>query len=164
MIDANYELLMLKLSYFLETFAFALAGKFHLISAYILFHHTTLPFWVWLSLNYNPGGHFLMLIVINLVTHLTFKTYLITTLWPSMKKIWPGNLIKKAQIVQFSLMFLHGCQLFVDNPCKYPLSVVCFGIVWGVVLVSFFINAQDAQGKNRVIKSVRNSTKCLVNI
>lgn len=149
MIDANYKLLILKLSYFMETFVFIIGGKFHLITVYIVFHHTTLPLCVWLSLNYNPGGPFLLVAVINLVTHLILMAYLITTqLWPSLKNSWTKSVVVKAHIVQFSIMLLYGCYLFVDNPCKYPMSLIYFAFVWGAVTCFLYVKGQKKNKMN----------------
>lgn len=52
-----HELLIVKLTYMLETIIFLLGKKENLASKYHIFHHSTIPICVWLIANYVPGGH-----------------------------------------------------------------------------------------------------------
>lgn len=157
MIEMMNSAFLLKLAYFLETYVYALDGKFHLLTPYLIFHHSTLPFCIWLANNYNPGGHFILAGVINLVAHIILMVYNVTTqIWPELKTTGFRNFVAKSYVTHLGLIFLHGLQLFFYNPCKFPLSLNWFGMTWGTIII---ILNNKAQKKSKVNGANGNGVK-----
>lgn len=82
-----YSFLFVKLTYMLETVVFMLGKKYTLVSKYHVTHHSTLPLFVWLGVNYFPGGHATFFVLANSFTHIfLFGYFVIVTASPGLKK------------------------------------------------------------------------------
>lgn len=82
-----YSFLFVKLTYMLETVVFMLGKKYTLVSKYHVTHHSTLPIFVWLGVNYFPGGHATFFVLANSLTHIfLFGYFVIVTASPGLKK------------------------------------------------------------------------------
>lgn len=160
-VDFVYTFLVIKLTYMLETVVFVLGKKETLVSKYHVFHHATLPLLIWAPANYFPGGHITFFGLINSITHIIVLGYfIVVTAFPKLKKYttWWRSVfnwlhVRKAfhykivkfvlkfilQIAQFSILIVHGAQVFFSNPCGVPLFIMYPAVAYGFGLLALYV-------------------------
>lgn len=158
--DSQYLYFWIKLFFLCETFIAIFSRKFEIVTAYQLFHHSTLPLLVWYATNFMPGGNSLFFGLVNLSSHALIKFYQVTTvLIPSLKQPWSRKFFMFAHIIQFTLIALHGSQLIFDNYCNYPTDLLYILFGWGVIIYVLYCKAwMNPQYKKKPLKEESHST------
>jgi GNS1/SUR4 family len=116
-VDICYYFLLVKISCVMESFLIEIGKKNVLRWQYIVIHHATLPFVVWVGTNYAPGGHSTFLIFILSLSAVIYVSYIVVVLtFPSWKAklIWWEAIILPIQVRKvirrlFSTQFLIMC-------------------------------------------------------
>jgi elongation of very long chain fatty acids protein 7 len=63
---------------------------------------------------------------------------MLAAIGPHMQKyLWWKKYLTSMQMVQFVMVFLHSMQLFLHNPCGYPI-VYCYVLI-GHAIMFFFL-------------------------
>ncbi|KAK7868142.1 hypothetical protein R5R35_003018 [Gryllus longicercus] len=146
----------LKITDLLDTIFFVLRKKNNQISFLHLYHHSNMVFLSWGGVKYFPGGHGTFLGLINTFVHTCMYTYyLIAVIYPH--NIWWKKYVTQLQLVQHTMVGLHLAQLFVSNPCNFPMlgpMLLMPQIIFLILLFSHFYQrtycrkaAQDSKAK-----------------
>ncbi|KAK7862879.1 hypothetical protein R5R35_011592 [Gryllus longicercus] len=146
----------LKAADLLDTIFFVLRKKNNQISFLHLYHHSNMVLLGWVGVKYFPGGHGTFLGLINTFVHTCMYTYyLIAVIYPH--NIWWKKYVTQLQLVQQMIVGLHLAQLFVSNPCNFPMfgpTVLVPQSIFLVLLFSHFYQrtycrkaAQDTKAK-----------------
>lgn len=144
-------MMILKLSFYLETIFFTLGGNFHLVTNYIIAHHTTYPAMIWYAISLAPGGQSICQAVINLTTHLILlPLFIAIMLFPSLKFSWSKQFFVWVHIVQFTLMLIHGLQSLYDNSCNFSMKVAWVSYAWGSIMIGLYLFNWCIRSKSRV--------------
>lgn len=112
-----------------ETVLFVARKRSHMVNSYHLFHHSMMPFIIWVMVKYFPSGHSGFFGNINPWVHIVYYSYYMTKqLYPPIKQIfwWFRTFSITFQVGQFFLVILHALQLLFRNPCNYPMSYSYF--------------------------------------
>ncbi|XP_066993701.2 very long chain fatty acid elongase AAEL008004 [Anabrus simplex] len=122
-VNGVYAYFIIKIVDLLDTVFFILKKKDGHVSFLHVYHHGGMVFASWFAVKYMPGGHATFLGLLNSFVHAVMYTYYFwTSMYPEYKKyIWWKKHITQLQMLQFLLIMLHAGQLFVANPCKYPI-------------------------------------------
>jgi elongation of very long chain fatty acids protein 7 len=123
-----------------ETVLFILRKRDHMVNYYHVFHHSMMPFIVWVTVKYFPSGHATFFGFINPIVHIVYYSYYTTKqLYPRIKEIfwWFRTFSIIFQVGQFVLLILHALQLFFRNSCHYPMGYSYFVI--GITTVFYLI-------------------------
>ncbi|GLH08347.1 Elongation of very long chain fatty acids protein [Gryllus bimaculatus] len=127
----------LKVADLLDTIFFVLRKKNNQITFLHLYHHSNMVFLGWIGVKYFAGGHATFLGLINTFVHTCMYTYyLIAAVYPH--NIWWKKYVTQLQLVQQMVVGLHLAQLFVSNPCDYPMLVPRILVPQSVFLVLLF--------------------------
>jgi phosphatidylglycerophosphate synthase len=88
-------------------------------------------------MKFMPGGHGTFFVMLNTFVHIIMYTYyMLAAVGPQMQKyLWWKKYLTMLQLVQFVGIFVHSSQLFISNPCKFPIGLVWF--VWGHAVMFF---------------------------
>jgi elongation of very long chain fatty acids protein 7 len=86
-------------------------------------HHGIMPFSTWWGVKFMPGGHGTFFGMLNSFVHVVMYTYyMLAAVGPQMQKyLWWKKYLTMLQLVQFVAIFVHAMQLFVSNPCGFPI-------------------------------------------
>ncbi|GLH08346.1 Elongation of very long chain fatty acids protein AAEL008004 [Gryllus bimaculatus] len=156
MIRLIYIYFWLKIADLFDTIFFVLRKKNQQISFLHLYHHSNMVILVWAGLKYFPGGHGTFLGLLNTFVHVCMYTYyLIAAVYPH--NIWWKKYVTQLQLVQHTMVGLHLAQLFVSNPCNFPMlgpQLLVPQCIFLVLLFSHFYQrtygrkaAQDTKAK-----------------
>ncbi|KAK7862882.1 hypothetical protein R5R35_011594 [Gryllus longicercus] len=127
----------LKIIDLLDTIFFVLRKKNNQITFLHVYHHSNMVLLSWCGLKYFPGGHGTFLGLFNTFVHACMYTYyLIAAVYP--RNIWWKKYVTQLQLVQHVTVGLHLAQLFVSNPCNYPLLVPRVLVPHAIFLVLLF--------------------------
>ncbi|CAG9798858.1 unnamed protein product [Chironomus riparius] len=112
-----------KFSEFFDTFFFVLRKRYDQVSVLHVIHHGIMPFSVWWGVKFMPGGHSTFFALLNTFIHVIMYTYyMIAAIGPEMQKyLWWKKYLTILQMIQFCGISTHAFQLFVSNPCNYPI-------------------------------------------
>lgn len=106
---------------FLDTIFFVLRKKYNQISTLHVIHHMTMPFNVWFTIRFAPGGHSSFCSFVNSFVHVVMYTYYgLAAIGPHLQPyLWWKKYITRLQLTQFVLVLLHCFQLLFRD-CDYP--------------------------------------------
>lgn len=131
---------LFKLTYVMDTTLRIIIGKRHRTHVYLIYHHATVLIVFWLMLNYYPGGHLMVSVLINLLTHTMIYGYMfLTEVIPKLKELNTSVHIQWLVCAELIAMFLHVCQVFFLNPCDYPMTIIYITTLWGFSLMGYFL-------------------------
>lgn len=131
---------LFKLTYFMDTTLRIIIGFRPRTHIYLIYHHSTVPIVFWLMLNYYPGGHLMVSVLINLLTHSILHGYMfITELIPKLRELNTSVHIQWLVCAELIAIFLHVCQLFFLNTCGYPMTIIYISTLWGFSLMGYFL-------------------------
>ncbi|XP_011495485.1 PREDICTED: elongation of very long chain fatty acids protein 7-like [Ceratosolen solmsi marchali] len=103
----------------LDTVFFVLRKKQNQVSFLHVYHHTGMVLTTWAAVKYLPGGHGILLGIINSFVHLImYSHYLVMSL--KIFKPWWKIYITQLQLVQFFYLIFHFSRLIWMKECAYP--------------------------------------------
>jgi len=142
---------------FLDTIFFIMRKKYEQVSALHVIHHGIMPFSVWWVAKYTPGGQSSFPIFLNAAVHtVMYLYYMLAAMGPKVQKyLWWKKYLTVMQIIQFVAVMTHAFQLFIWNPCQYPIA-----FTWwiGLHAVLFFFLFRHFYGKTYKSKGERTKT------
>lgn len=155
LIHTHHQLILFKLTHYLETTIFIIGGRFQRVHLYISFHHATLPVILWIGLNYFPaGGHSLFFMFTNLIAHsIMFGLLSLIAINPKLRKLNWKSVISWINVVQMVAIFLHGCQLFLSNSCNFPMILVWIASIWGISIMVAFLLTWPYLNEQRIMEA-----------
>jgi len=130
---------------FLDTIFFVLRKKQSHVSFLHVFHHGSLPMFLWVGIKTAPGGFATMFGLLNTSVHsVMYLYYGIAALGPKYHKyLWWKKYMTIYQLVQFVLMFVHSIQQFFVSECNYPLflrfMIPIFASFFFYLFIGFFL-------------------------
>ena len=136
-------------------FFFVLRKKQEHVSLLHVVHHGMMPFNTWLAARFLPGGHSVVVPLLNTFVHIfMYLYYLLAAMGPTYSKaIGPWKkYLTTLQLVQFVGIFAHAFQLFFTE-CDYP---IVFAWWIGGHAVFFFILFTQFYIKSYVIGSLQH--------
>lgn len=145
---------------FLDTIFFVLRKKDNQITALHLVHHATMPFNVWFTIRFAPGGHSSFCSIINSAVHVVMYLYYgLSAIGPHMNKyLFWKKYITKMQLTQFVLVVIHSGQLFFRQ-CNYPkffmVYIGFYSILFFIMFSGFYKSAYSDKKQ-----STRDINKC----
>lgn len=172
MIDIGWLFYFSKFVEFLDTIFFVLRKKNGQITTLHLIHHMTMPFNVWFTIRFAPGGHSSFCSFCNSFVHVVMYGYYgLAALGPHMSPyIWWKRYITKLQMVQFVLVMSHQFQLLFRD-CNYPKIFMAYIGLYSVLFLfmfsDFYIKAYKAKAKaialDKQQQSINRSSPLLAN-
>lgn len=131
---------------FLDTIFFVLRKKDNQVTTLHLIHHMTMPFNVWFTIRFAPGGHSSFCSFVNSFVHVVMYSYYgLSALGPHMQKyLFWKKYITKIQLTQFMLVMGHSFQLLFRE-CDYPRIFMAYigfySILFMFMFSDFYIKA-----------------------
>ncbi|CRK90395.1 CLUMA_CG004022, isoform A [Clunio marinus] len=112
-----------KFTELLDTIFFIMRKRYDQVSILHVIHHGIMPVSVWFGVKLQPGGHATFFGFLNSGVHIVmYAYYMLAAIGPQMQKyLWWKKYLTLLQMVQFVAVFIHSMQLFVSNPCQYPI-------------------------------------------
>ncbi|KAK9875216.1 hypothetical protein WA026_006005 [Henosepilachna vigintioctopunctata] len=121
---------LLKISDILDTIFFILKKNNRQISHLHIYHHSLMIIFSWMGLKFVAGGQSLSILFANTFVHgVMYSYYLLTAIdvrYKENKAI--KKLVTQIQIGQFVLLLTMGV-FYVIQPCKFPRTLIIFGMV-----------------------------------
>lgn len=137
-----YAYFAIKIFDLLDTVFIVLRKKWNQISFLHLYHHVGVCLGAWIAMKFFPGGHVVMLGILNCFVHVfMYFYYLISSLNPELKKnLWWKKYITQIQIIQFAFLTVHFTHplLFPDKECGYPIFPLAVGSTQNVFMLLMF--------------------------
>ncbi|XP_068989567.1 very long chain fatty acid elongase 7-like isoform X1 [Neodiprion pinetum] len=146
-----------KLTELLDTVFFVLRKKERQITFLHLYHHASMPLYIWIGVRYYAGvSHLTFMGLLNSFVHIfMYSYYMLAAFGPEMQKslmAWK-KYITIMQIVQFLVVGLHTVQVFVidcDVP-KFPAALMVLNsILFCYLFTSFYIANYVKSSTNEV--------------
>ena len=131
---------------FLDTIFFVLRKKESQVTTLHLIHHMTMPFNVWFTIRFAPGGHSSFCSFLNSFVHVVMYAYYgLAAIGPQMSKyLFWKRYITKIQLTQFVLIMGHSFQLLFRD-CDYPRIFMAYigfySIIFMIMFSDFYITA-----------------------
>jgi GNS1/SUR4 family len=147
MVNLCYFFVLLKASYIIESVVGELGKRRVIQDSYMLYHHFAQTIMCWFCLNFYPGGHITLLILINCFVHVLLDTYYVTAviLFPDLKKRakWIKNffLYGVVRVVRLKL-------LTIFNECVAIIVCAVAHHSGSPVTADFFESMQHSSGHN----------------
>ncbi|CAH1407423.1 unnamed protein product [Nezara viridula] len=113
---------MVKVMDLLDTVFMVLRKKERQISFLHVYHHTGMVMSGWIATKYVPGGHVVLVGLINSFVHaVMYVYYLLTAINPEYKKsIWWKKHLTELQMVQFIILAWHSAIAVLNPSCNFP--------------------------------------------
>ncbi|KAG9508963.1 Elongation of very long chain fatty acids protein, partial [Fragariocoptes setiger] len=140
---------------FADTVFFVLRKKDRQISAFHVFHHSSVPTVVWSFMKFAPGGNAGIFPFINTFIHTIMYTYYLLATYPELQPYlgWKKYLTQ-LQIVQFFIIIACCLQPTLIPGCKTPRALsyimVAFSLVFIYLFVDFYLKNYQQQQKKRL--------------
>lgn len=152
-IQLGWMYLMTKFIDFFDTFFFIVRKKQRQVSSLHVFHHSVMPFFVWLGLKFVPGGNSAFLPWINSGIHTIMYTYYALSLFEHARPyLWWKVYITKLQMLQFVLVIVHSAYSMLIPNCKWPKPFMYLSIfnafVFLIMFTSFFRRTYRLKAKH----------------
>ncbi|XP_055380531.1 elongation of very long chain fatty acids protein AAEL008004-like [Condylostylus longicornis] len=175
MFEANltYAYYLLKLSDLLDTIFFVLRKKNNQITFLHTYHHMCMIVGTYATAKWLPGGHMGIVGILNSFVHiLMYSYYFIASMKPELSKsIWWKKYITQAQILQFSILFVHFSHPLLFGDCKYPKFWMIFGFVQNTFMLILFsdfyyrtyICKNNSKTKSNKIKNINENNNHIGN-
>lgn len=140
-ITIGYCYFLLKITDFMDTIFIVLRKKSSQISFLHLYHHIVIASFTYLGIRFAPGGHPLLLVIVNSFVHsIMYFYYFLNSINPEVKKsIWWKKYITQVQLIQFLILLVHfGWPLIFEQNCNYPKSLLFCGVTQNLFMVVLF--------------------------
>jgi len=136
----------------IDTSFFLLRKKTNHLSFLHLYHHATMPIFVWPLARYTPGGHVITIPFYNTFVHaLMYVYYTLAALGPKYRKyLWWKKYITTIQITQFIVGGIHLClPVFFDCGFTGPYLSIFLGQDFFIFLLfmNFYIKSYRTKPK-----------------
>jgi elongation of very long chain fatty acids protein 7 len=140
MIQIGYVFFISKFIEFMDTVFFVLRKKDSQVSFLHVTHHSLVPISVWIGLKFAPGGNNALFPLLNSAVHtLMYAYYGLAALGPQMRKhLWWKRHLTTVQMVQFSIVILHGLRTFFMQDCHFPLSFLVLSQFNALLFLALF--------------------------
>ncbi|XP_037937008.1 elongation of very long chain fatty acids protein F-like [Teleopsis dalmanni] len=136
-----YSYLLLKMLDLMDTVFFVLRKSTKQITFLHVYHHIMVALGSFLYARYSPGGHILVILILNSIVHVVmYFYYLMSAL--RLKYFNVDGLkryITQIQIIQFVIYIIsYGITLFIE--CDYQLWAKMWGCFQSVFVLLLFLN------------------------
>jgi len=142
----------------LDTVFFVLRKKWSQVTALHVYHHSSVPFCVWLAVSYAPtaGVNGIFPIFNSAVHVLMYTYYALSAFGPSVQKyLWWKRYITQVQLAQFVIFFFYGLTYLIKQR-GWPTILICTSLaqppLYLFMFSSFYVNTYC----NTSAKSQRN--------
>ena len=134
----NYAYFLVKISDFIETIFFILRKKNSQVSFLHVYHNVMMAFIAYTTVKFAPGGHGLLLAIVNSYVHVIMYVYYLLASLKYDTTSWKKH-ITHVQFVQFVILLFHfGRPIFLGNYCKYPSFLHWYGFLQSLVMIYLF--------------------------
>jgi elongation of very long chain fatty acids protein 7 len=105
-----------------------------------------------------PGGHSTFFAFLNTFIHVVMYTYyMMAAIGPEMQKyLWWKKYLTILQMIQFCGISTHAFQLFIPNPCQYPIVFSYWigghGVLFFFLFKNFYKQAYKPKDKQKIQK------------
>lgn len=168
MIHVGYIFFVSKFVEFLDTIFFILRKKDSQVTFLHVIHHSIVPISVWIGLKFAPGGNNALFPILNAAVHtIMYLYYGLAAIGPHMQKyLWWKRYLTKIQMLQFSIVIVHGLRTLFMPDCHFPISFLILAqfnaILFLVLFASFYrqsyTNSKKAAEAKRAQAAANNST------
>ena len=163
----SYVYFLTKFVDWMDTIFFVLTKKFSHITWLHLIHHSSMPIYSYMGMRLAPNGHATVSCMLNSLVHVIMYTYYGLACCGDRVKpfLWWKKYITQMQLLQFFLIFLHMCNAFFREDCKYPphpfyiMSVLL--ISFSILFVNFYIQQYMRPKKSKEDKKTIMSSYIL---
>lgn len=144
MIYVGYLFFLSKFVEFLDTIFFILRKKDSQVTFLHVIHHSIVPISVWVGLKFAPGGNNALFPILNAAVHtIMYLYYGLAAIGPHMQKyLWWKRYLTKIQMLQFSIVIVHGLRTLFMPDCHFPISFLILAqfnaILFLVLFASFY--------------------------
>jgi len=141
-----YWYLMSKIIDLMDTVFFVLRKKWSQVSALHIYHHSSVPFCVWLAVNYAPtaGVNGIFPIFNSAVHVLMYTYYALSAFGPSVQKyLWWKRYITMVQLAQFVIFFAYALTYLIKQK-GWPYFLIATSVaqppLYLFMFTSFYLN------------------------
>ncbi|KAI1277766.1 putative protein for very long chain fatty acid elongation [Halotydeus destructor] len=159
MVNIGWLFYFSKFIEFADTIFFVLRKKQSQVTALHVLHHATMPFNVWFTIRFAPGGHSSFCSFLNSLVHVVmYLYYALAAIGPQMQPyIWWKRYITKMQLIQFVLVMGHSFQLLFRD-CDYPKIFMAYigfyAILFLFMFSDFYIKAYRKRASQCTVSKV----------
>lgn len=103
-------------------------------------HHSIVPISVWVGLKFAPGGNNALFPLLNAGVHtIMYLYYGLAAIGPHMQKyLWWKRYLTKIQMLQFSIVIIHGLRTFFMKDCRFPISFLILSQFNAILFLALF--------------------------
>lgn len=114
--------------------------RWNQISFLHLYHHAMMCVCPWIVLTYFPGGHGVIVGVVNSFIHTVMYTYYLATVYLHLKKSNLKKYVTQMQLVQFVFLFIYFSSsiVFPVESCTYPITLSIVIVIQNAVMIVMF--------------------------
>ena len=130
----------------MDTVFFILRKKWSQVTALHVYHHSSVPFCVWLATSFAPtaGVNGIFPILNSAVHVLMYTYYALSAFGPSVQRyLWWKRYITQIQLIQFVIFFLYG-MTYVIKQTGWPLILIGVSMaqppLYLFMFTSFYLN------------------------
>ena len=123
MVAITYVYFINKYIEFADTIFFVARKKNNQLTLLHVYHHAIMPIYAWIQMRWLPGGHEILVGVMNSFVHVVmYSYYLLSALGPKMQRyLWWKKYLTVLQLVQFCLAIVHTLIVATGIvQCGYP--------------------------------------------
>lgn len=105
------------------------------------YHHIGISLGGYLAVRFVPGGHGIILGILNTFVHvIMYFYYFLTSVSPKIKQsIWWKKYITQVQIIQFAVLTTHFCwPLLIATDCQFPKVVLSAAALQNLFMLVLF--------------------------
>jgi len=140
MIWVGYLFFLSKFVEFLDTIFFVIRKKDSQVSFLHVIHHSIVPISVWIGLKFAPGGNNALFPLLNAFVHTVMYLYYgLAAIGPHMQKyLWWKRYLTRIQMVQFSIVIVHGLRTLFMRDCHFPISFLILTQFNAILFLALF--------------------------
>ncbi|CAH1108370.1 unnamed protein product [Psylliodes chrysocephalus] len=152
----SYYFHLSKYTDLIDTIIFLLRKKYSQVSVLHVYHHSTMPFWTWMCVKYNPCGRLTFHALLNSFVHIVMYTYyLLSAFGPRIRKyVWWKKYVTMCQMVQLVLTSLHAAQSAIYGCNVFLILSVLNSVQSTIYLILFWFFYKQAYKKDDIQKEI----------
>ena len=169
MIFVGYIFFVSKFVEFLDTIFFILRKKDSQVTFLHVIHHSIVPISVWIGLKFAPGGNNALFPLLNAAVHtIMYLYYGLAAIGPHMQPyLWWKRYLTKIQMLQFSIVIVHGLRTLFMPDCHFPISFLILtqfnAILFLALFASFYRQSYLSNKAAAEAKAKRSSAQLATN-
>ena len=120
---------------------------------------------MWIGLKFAPGGNNALFPLLNSFVHTAMYLYYgLAAFGPHMQKyLWWKRYLTKIQMLQFSIVIVHGLRTLFMNDCHFPISFLILSQFNAILFLALFYSFYSSAYRKKPDQKKPRSTNQLNN-